>query len=330
MKLFLTLFNRLSFDVNAHRKDGNVTIGYMFEASIDLACSASGVDKTNCVKTFPMNEGCHPTNNWTANQCDSEVLGLSGTGRWWWCSRVVYVHVWGVTLWRWLYIQIIEHTTAAGCGDSHPGMFWYVRHKRLNWCGRDLGGAFMLGTSAFRSQCKAQPITMTHIFNVLASASHVIPSHRIGWGVDNARPDISAWRQDVQSQQETNCWGYSGWREYWPCQVGCSSVDYVIRNGEAIITRWPQRAQDHPSPTFEPYALPRQSTSLYIPYTKSLPVHTQIARFVWPTWGQPGSCWPQVGPMLAPWTLLSGHLYTKISVCQPTMGMRNPTPAGRR
>ena len=45
---------------------------------------------------------------------------------------------------------------------------------------------------------------------------------------------------------------------------------------------------------------------------------SQIAKFMWPTWGPPGSCWPtwgpsganrtQVGPMLAPWTLLSGDL----------------------
>ena len=33
---------------------------------------------------------------------------------------------------------------------------------------------------------------------------------------------------------------------------------------------------------------------------------TQIARIMGPTWGLPGSCWPQVGPMHAPWTLLSG------------------------
>ena len=32
----------------------------------------------------------------------------------------------------------------------------------------------------------------------------------------------------------------------------------------------------------------------------------QIARFMGPTWGRPGSCRPQVGPMLAPWTLQSG------------------------
>ena len=33
---------------------------------------------------------------------------------------------------------------------------------------------------------------------------------------------------------------------------------------------------------------------------------TQIAKFMGLTWGPPGSCRPQMGPMLAPWTLLSG------------------------
>ena len=32
----------------------------------------------------------------------------------------------------------------------------------------------------------------------------------------------------------------------------------------------------------------------------------QIAKFIGPTWGPPGSSRPQMGPMLAPWTLLSG------------------------
>ena len=32
-------------------------------------------------------------------------------------------------------------------------------------------------------------------------------------------------------------------------------------------------------------------------------------RFMWPPWGLPGSCRSQVGPMLAPWTLLSGCLF---------------------
>ena len=31
-----------------------------------------------------------------------------------------------------------------------------------------------------------------------------------------------------------------------------------------------------------------------------------------PTWGPPGSCRPQMGPMLAPWTLLSGYHTSKV------------------
>ena len=37
------------------------------------------------------------------------------------------------------------------------------------------------------------------------------------------------------------------------------------------------------------------------------PLVAQIAKFMEPTWGPPGSCRPQMGPMLAPWTLLSGR-----------------------
>ena len=35
---------------------------------------------------------------------------------------------------------------------------------------------------------------------------------------------------------------------------------------------------------------------------------SQIAKFIGPTWGPPGSCRPQMGLMLSPWTLLSGQL----------------------
>ena len=37
------------------------------------------------------------------------------------------------------------------------------------------------------------------------------------------------------------------------------------------------------------------------------PIPTQIAKFMGPTWGPPGSRWHQMGPMLALWTLLSGQ-----------------------
>ena len=33
---------------------------------------------------------------------------------------------------------------------------------------------------------------------------------------------------------------------------------------------------------------------------------SHIAKFMGPTWGPPGSCRPQMVPILAPWTLLSG------------------------
>ena len=48
---------------------------------------------------------------------------------------------------------------------------------------------------------------------------------------------------------------------------------------------------------------------------------TQIAKFMGPTWGPPGSCRPQMGPMLAPWILLSGQwlihctVYILMCVC---------------
>ena len=35
-------------------------------------------------------------------------------------------------------------------------------------------------------------------------------------------------------------------------------------------------------------------------------ITAQIAKFMGPIWGRPVSCRPQMGPMLAPWTLLSG------------------------
>ena len=50
-----------------------------------------------------------------------------------------------------------------------------------------------------------------------------------------------------------------------------------------------------PTPTTRHWVLPLQWA-------------TQIARFMGPTWGPPGPCRPQMGPMLVPWTLLSGNM----------------------
>ena len=41
-------------------------------------------------------------------------------------------------------------------------------------------------------------------------------------------------------------------------------------------------------------------------YLIQCPIWPQITKFMGPTWGPPGSCRPQLGPMLAPWTLLPG------------------------
>ena len=43
-----------------------------------------------------------------------------------------------------------------------------------------------------------------------------------------------------------------------------------------------------------------------------------IKKYMGPTWGPPGSCRPQMGPMLSPWTLLFGMetLSTLLSLCE--------------
>ena len=38
--------------------------------------------------------------------------------------------------------------------------------------------------------------------------------------------------------------------------------------------------------------------------------NSHIAKFMGPALGQPGSCRPQMGPMLAPWTLLSVNIHS--------------------
>ena len=46
---------------------------------------------------------------------------------------------------------------------------------------------------------------------------------------------------------------------------------------------------------------------------------TLIARFMGPTWGPSEADRTQVGPMLAPWTLLSGQLYICVQECTELM-----------
>ena len=54
---------------------------------------------------------------------------------------------------------------------------------------------------------------------------------------------------------------------------------------------------------------------------------TQIARFMGPTWGPPGSCRPQMGPMLAQWTLLSGNIFILIQTPKAHFNIKTIFPA---
>ena len=45
-----------------------------------------------------------------------------------------------------------------------------------------------------------------------------------------------------------------------------------------------------------------------VTWKRNITNETQIAKFMGPTWGPPGSCRPQMGPMLALWTLISGNV----------------------
>ena len=41
---------------------------------------------------------------------------------------------------------------------------------------------------------------------------------------------------------------------------------------------------------------------------QTLNMTSQIAKFMGPIWGPPGSCWPQTGPISAPWTGMYTHI----------------------
>ena len=65
---------------------------------------------------------------------------------------------------------------------------------------------------------------------------------------------------------------------------------------------------------------------------------TLIARFIGPTWGPSGAGRTQMGPMLAPWTLLSGELlrslmrpqWTKIEGLISILSLRKQLPTNKQ
>ena len=72
---------------------------------------------------------------------------------------------------------------------------------------------------------------------------------------------------------------------------------YSLRLGEAYMPQWTGSTQVQIA-ACGPYRAKSLPKSMLI----------QIARFMWPTWGPHGSERTQVGPMLAPWTLLSAYV----------------------
>ena len=67
-------------------------------------------------------------------------------------------------------------------------------------------------------------------------------------------------------------------------------------------------------PTFLAYThIARQANvnSNLVDLTVDITKYTQMTKFMEPTWGPPGSCRPQMGPMSASWTLLSGYSIIK-------------------
>ena len=65
---------------------------------------------------------------------------------------------------------------------------------------------------------------------------------------------------------------------------------------------------------------------------KSVTRRTQIVRFMWPTWDPPGADRTQMGPMLAPWTLLSGNPFgfDVLNFCSKLNWVRMHTKHPRR
>ena len=61
--------------------------------------------------------------------------------------------------------------------------------------------------------------------------------------------------------------------------------------------------------TIEPRIFLSNRNSAETPTVADFHLTTQIAKFMGPTWGPPGSCRPQMGFMLAPWNLLSGYVF---------------------
>ena len=90
----------------------------------------------------------------------------------------------------------------------------------------------------------------------------------------------------------------TGWDGHFPCCF-CVMFYVIISNGDYVH-------QHKLHITLSLIILAH--CTLYAASLDRLPMTSQIAKFMGPTWGPLRSCRPQMGPMLTPWTLLSGFL----------------------
>ena len=118
---------------------------------------------------------------------------------------------------------------------------------------------------------------------------------------------------------------------YWDHLLFTTSMSAVLRKAvkfynslTSLHNRQPHSRQDYYIETclLCPQLFAAWSHTGFIFCNVVLLLGTQIAKFMGPTWGPPGSCRPQLGPMLAPWTLLSGYCllsYLSFRITFPAM-----------
>ena len=88
------------------------------------------------------------------------------------------------------------------------------------------------------------------------------------------------------------------------CLQDSKSPYYERTDGRTNRQTNGQRAFNSPLLSFK--RVGDKNEYIYINNALSKNIGTQIAKFMGPTWGPPGSYRTQMDPMLAPWTLLSG------------------------
>ena len=108
----------------------------------------------------------------------------------------------------------------------------------------------------------------------------------------------------------------------WNLLLWC--VYYILRSDDiitwkryALLTRWcPSRRVRNVDLLAGDILAPQWRHCQGVFWLHQCALTTLIARFMGPTWGPPGADRTQVGPMLAPWTLLSGmcHHYQALSI----------------